>query len=340
MSFRNIVGQDRIVSYLRKALIEKKTSHAFLFEGLRGLGKKTLAFELAKGICCEDEEDKPCGKCSSCVKAERNSNTNIIWVKDEKTIKIEEIRRIQDEVKIKTFDGDSRVYVICDSEKMTIQAQNALLKTLEDPPQKLFFILLTINSNSLLPTIVSRCQLLKLRAARVGEIQKYLSEENEMPASKSKVIAALSNGSIGKAIKISTDKAYVERRNAVIHMTKDIISGSVFSVLSKTDFLNTEKDNIFEIFEMLISWYRDLIIYKEAEQLDYIINCDKIEEIAFQAQKTETQRLSNAILIIEETRANINNNANYQLSLEVMLLNIQEVFNYGNNCRSSVQEGR
>lgn len=324
MPFRNVVGQGRVVSYLEKTLMQSKTTHAYMIEGVKGLGKKNLAYELAKGICCESKEDKPCGVCKSCSKAERGTNRNIIYLEEEKAIKIESIREIQEEIKVKTFDGSIRVYIICDSDKMTVQAQNALLKTLEEPPAKVVIILTNINANRLLPTIVSRCQVIKLKPIKEEDMRKYLNEKKNLSWSQSKIVASLSDGIIGKALKTLEDETYVKRRELVLNIIDKISTTSVFDVLKSAEFFNEEKENIMELLDILVTWYRDLIIYKETEQLDYVINCDKIEEIILQSKKNEFSKIRNIILMIEETRANINSNANYQLSIEVMLLNIQE----------------
>ncbi|MGV8154360.1 MAG: ATP-binding protein [Alkaliphilus sp.] len=324
MAFKNVVGQGEIVSCLEKALIERKTTHAFMIVGVEGLGKKKLAFEVAKGITCESEVDKPCYECKSCLKAAGDTNTNIVRIEEEKTIKIETIRDIQEKIRIKTFDGATRVYIVHDAEKMTVQAQNALLKTLEDPPEKAVIIMTTINENKLLPTIVSRCQLIKLKLIKTEEIQKHLIKRKNISYEQSKAISALANGVVGKAIKILEDESYMRRREEVFKIIGKIRTASVFEVLSSAEFFNEEKENISEILDMLLTWYRDLLIYKETKQLDYIINCDRIEEIILQSNKIEFNSIGDIIFTIEETRANINSNANYQLSLEVMLLNIQE----------------
>ena len=325
MSFENIVGQGRIKGLLLDLLQNNRIPHAVLIEGLKGVGKKRIAVELAKGICCSAKETRPCYVCSSCIKAIHSNHPEIKIIDEDSSIKIETIREIQKEIQLKPYEGTKKVFIINNAERMTIQAQNALLKTLEEPPRYATIILLTHNASSLLPTIISRCQLFKMVPAKVEEIQRYLEESENLSLEESKVIAAFSNGIIGKALRILQDEDFRKKRDIIIEIIKQLLEDKIIDLLEKVSFLNEEKDAAEDIFDIFLSWYRDLLIFRETQQVDFIMNYDKIEEIRQQSKRISSNKSREIILIIEKNKSNMKSNVNHQLNLEVMLLNIQEV---------------
>jgi len=325
MAFENIVGQQRSIALINSLLISNRIPHALLFEGQKGIGKKPIALELARGICCSSAEAKPCGACSSCIKASHGNHPEIKLIEEDSSIKIETIRALQKEIQLKPYEGSKKVFIINNAEGMTVQAQNALLKTLEEPPSYASIILLTNNSASLLPTIISRCQILKLVPARLEEVQEYLQRVEGLGIDESKVIASFSNGIVGKAIRILQDEEFRKKRDIIIEITRQLLEGRIIDLLERVNFLNEEKDSVDDIFDIFISWYRDLLIFTETQQVDFIMNYDKIEEIKRQAMKINSSKSREIILIIEKNKSNTRSNVNHQLNLEVMLLNIQEV---------------
>lgn len=325
MPFENIIGQEKIIEGLKKALAGNQLAHSYLFEGLEGLGKRRVAFELAKGICCNAEGIRPCNSCSSCVKLEHGNHPDVKWIGGEGSIKIDDIRDLQKDIQVKPYEGNNKIYILCDAEKMTVQAQNALLKTVEEPPYYSTLILLTTNAYSLLPTIVSRCQVLKFSPVPASKIQNFLIKEKGLDIRESKFIAAFSNGAVGKALKLLEDHDFIKRREAVVGLSRTLLNAKTINILEKVNFFNEEKEYIDEILDILISWYRDLMVYKETSNVDFIINCDKIEEIIFQSNQVNLWQIKDIIFIIDKAKNNLRSNVNYQLNIEVMLLNIQEV---------------
>lgn len=329
MTFKGLIGHKKIIDNLSMALQQQEVSHAYLIEGAVGLGRSMLAKQLAMAIACTSKgADKPCYSCSSCLKVISGNHPEIKWIQDENSIKIESIREIQKEIQLKPYEGQRKVFILHECEKMTLQAQNAFLKTLEEPPPYATIIMITVNSGSLLPTIVSRCQLLKLQPVENIKIQEYLVGEKGVNLQEAKVIAAYSMGNVGKALKMLEDAEFKQKREDLENITKELLKGKLVDILELASFFTKEKSDVNEILDLLMSWYRDLLIYKETQHLDFIRNYDKIEEIVLQAKSLETYKLQKVILIIEDAKNKLRSNVNFQLNMEVMLLNIQEVLSW------------
>ncbi|SCX79800.1 DNA polymerase III subunit delta' [Alkaliphilus peptidifermentans] len=325
MAFKGIVGQERIIELLSKALSDKQTPHAYLFEGAEGLGKRRVACQLAMGIACTGEI-KPCHHCTSCLKLIHRNHPEVKYIEDEgSSIKIETIRQLQKEIQMKPYEGKKKIFIINHGEKMTIQAQNALLKTLEEPPSYGTIILITANSSSLLPTIVSRCQVIKFRPVELEKIQDYLIKSLGLTYEEAKIKALFSNGIIGNALKILEDEAFEKKRETLIEITSGLMKGKSINVLENAGLLVADKKDINEFLDLLISWYRDLMVYKETKEYHFMMNYDKIEEINQQSSRIGLNELRDIIFIIEDTKNKLKSNVNLQLNIEVMLLKMQEV---------------
>lgn len=328
MAFDKIIGQEPVIENLRKSLAREQVSHAYLIEGLTGTGKRTIARELAMGIVCQHQENKPCHICQSCIKSLHQNHPEIKWIEEDGAVKIERVRELQREIMMKPYEGRYKVFVLCNAETMTVQAQNALLKTLEEPPPYGVLILLTSNVNSLLPTVVSRCQTLKLRPVERDRISNFLETEKEISKEAAKVIAAFSNGIPGKALSLLEDEDFNRRRNTLIAITQELLQKNTISLIEKAQFFVEEKNYTEELLDILTSWYRDLLIYRETQAFQFTMNYDKMKEIEGQSSKIGLKQLRDIILMIDKAKRNLKSNVNYQLNFEVMLLNIQEVLSW------------
>ncbi|KAB3531810.1 DNA polymerase III subunit [Alkaliphilus serpentinus] len=328
LTFRGIIGQKKIIDHIKRALSEEEISHAYLIEGAVGLGRRRVAKQLAMAITCMNNIEKPCHSCSSCLKAVSQNHPEIKIIEGDGSIKIDLIREIQKEIQLKPYEGKRKVIILYDCETMTLQAQNAFLKTLEEPPLYATIIMITVNSGSLLPTIVSRCQLIKLNPVNERTIQEYLVSHEGASMETSKVIAAYSGGNIGNAVKMLYNQDFKQKREELVKITKELLRGSLTNVLELADFFTLEKREVIENLDLLMSWYRDLLIYRETQHLDFIRNYDKIEEIVLQSKNINTYKLQEVVYIIEDAKNKLKSNVNFQLNMEVMLLNIQEVLSW------------
>lgn len=325
MAFERVLGQEKAKKNLQRALEKNKLAHAYLFDGAEGLGKKAMALELASALFCENNKDKPCGICNSCIRINSGNHSGIKIIEEEKIIKVDDIRELIKDIQLKPYEREKKIYIICDADKINIQGQNALLKTLEEPPPYATIILLTAKSNSLLPTIISRCQTIKLSPIRLEIIKSYLINEKKVSLEEAQKIATFSGGIIGRAIKLLEDVDFHKRIENVIKICSDLMSPKVIKSINKISFFEEEKYNIEEVLDFMISWYRDLLVYKETENIELIINIDKKQEIDFQSRRIDISKIRDIIFIIEKTKKNLKSNVQFHLNIEVMLLNIQEV---------------
>ena len=295
--FDTIIGNERNKNILKQSIDNEKNSHSYLFIGNDGIGKKLIAKEFGKMILCL-EQKKYCGKCKSCLEFDSNNNPDFIYVEpDNGSIKIGQIRNIQKKVSEKPIISNNKVCIIDNADLMTTEAQNCLLKTLEEPPSYMTIILIGENENSFLTTIKSRCTIMRFQTLKDEEVKKYL--ESKFDKEKiTKNIIDIANGSIGKAISIIDNvNLYSNIENIVeIISEKDIID-----VLENAEIIYNNKEEIFEILEYL----NVLLINKSKQNYKY----------------------ANCITIIEETKNRIKANSNYNMCIDYMLFGIWEEVN-------------
>ena len=191
--FHDIIGHDMVKDHLQKAIEYHKVSHAYILSGEEGMGRKTIARAFATTLLCEKSDKEPCMQCHSCKQIMSGNHPDVIWVTHEKpaSIGVDDIRvQINDTIMVKPYSSGYKIYMVDEAEKMTVQAQNALLKTIEEPPAYAVIILMTTNQEVFLPTILSRCIQLKLRPLKDYVVSGYLSEMMEVPESKADIYAA------------------------------------------------------------------------------------------------------------------------------------------------------
>ena len=295
--FDNIIGNNKIKEELQQLIKLNKNSHSYLFVGTSGIGKKMIAKEFAKMILCLSE-NKYCNNCKSCLEFDSNNNPDFILISpDGNSIKIEQIREMQKKVIEAPIVSEKKVYIIDDADLMTTEAQNCLLKTLEEPPEFVTIILIGSNENNFLNTIKSRCTILKFENINDDQIKKYLYEKCGIKDISELMIKAF-QGSIGKA-EILKDK--IELYEAIDKM------------INKLD-----KVNLIEILKM------SEIIYKEQEEKYEIL--DYINIVLFEKLK-ENNKYINCIKIVEETKKRLKANSNYNMCIDNMLFKIWEEVN-------------
>ena len=211
--FKDVVGHSEIIQYIQNAVTEDKVSHAYILNGEKGSGKKMLAGLFAQTLQCEKGGAEPCYECHSCKQAVSGNHPDIIWVTHEKpnSISVDDIRvQINGDIQVKPYNGKYKIYIVPDADMMTVQAQNALLKTIEEPPAYAVILLLTENAISLLPTICSRCVKLKLRNIKDQLVKRYLMEQLQVPDYKADVCTAFAQGNIGKAAMLAGSEHFNE----------------------------------------------------------------------------------------------------------------------------------
>mgnify|MGYP002581164177 CR=1 FL=1 len=295
--FEKIIGNDIIKEQLKKSINNNQISHSYLFVGIEGIGKKMLATELAKAILCLND-NKYCNNCKSCVEFDGNNNPDFLYIEpDGNSLKIEQIREMQKKVVEQPIISKNKVYIIDNADLMTREAQNCLLKTLEEPPEFVTIILIGSNESNFLSTIKSRCTILRFENIEPSKIEKYLKEKfgiQEVPKS----IIEAANGSIGKA-ELLKDKQELY-----------IAIDTVLENIEKMDLIDTLKNAD--------------IIYKSQDEKNEILEYINIK---FLKKAKENLKYLKCIDIVEETKKRIKANSNYNMSIDNMLISIWEVIN-------------
>lgn len=295
MSFSNIIGNEKIKQNLLRILNNNNITHSYMFIGTKGIGKKEFAKEFAKGILCMSENEKPCEECKSCIEFVNSNNPDyyeIGLLEDESSIKIETIRQMQKRVQELPIVSNRKVYIIDDSEYMTKDAQNCLLKTLEEPPEFVTIILIVSNENMILNTIKSRCLKINFNDISNEELKEYINKNFDINKFSHNMIQA-SDGSIGKANSIYANREIYIELDKIFNNIEDY---SVTDVISRLDIIYKSKENIQEILEYL----NTIFINKAKKNIKYI----------------------NYISYVEDAKKNINLNCNYDMCIDKLLFNI------------------
>ncbi len=337
--FNEIIGQEKAIAFLKRVIANNKIASAYLFIGAKGVGKTTTALAFALSINCLDPVDgDACGRCSSCKKMiDRNHPDLIIIEPDQgkKVIHIDQIREINRHLAFSPVLGPYRIIIIDPAERMTDEAANAFLKTLEEPPLHNIFILNVRDPGELLPTIVSRCQRVPFKPLHTEDIVNWLIKEGNMDKERAKILARLSEGSLGMAIKLDKDDllndrvSWVNMLNMVINGSSDILLdlAQKFSNLGKRAATDKElkDDRIALMFGIWKSWYRDILLIKLGCKLDLILNSDLSNNIKKASSLYTFDGLIRSLAVISRAENDIMNNKNLLYLLERSLLELRRV---------------
>lgn len=385
MPFSEVIGQKPALKALRHSLKERRLAHAYLFVGPEGVGKKLVARLLAQVISCDlsaqpeqagaqtgRSNGDACGRCSSCRKIENLSHPDVSWVKPgglSRRIKIDDIRALRHQASLKAYHaGRRKIFVLTEAERMTAEAGNALLKTLEEPPDNSLLMLLTSHPASLFPTIISRCQIIRFSPLSAREIKDYLRSRLKLAPTQVQLLSQLSEGRLGKALSLK-EKVAREEREEILNLTsrlspkddlEDLLRqaaelgkilanfkrrleeklkkealGESEEMLTKTELRELKEERLAflggesrkkmnEALDTISSWYRDLLILKEGGEEAWLINADRKEELQRKAGTISLLHIEKNLGFIEKTKQSLEHHANLRLSLEVMLMKMQE----------------
>ena len=326
MDFNQVIGHEKVIDTLRRSIRKKTVSHSYIFEGEEGLGKKKIAYIFAKTLLCKEQKDEPCNKCTSCMKFDGANHPDLLVIEPEKgQIKKGEVEALIKNIASAPFESLRKIFIINDSHLMNPEAKNALLKTLEEPPEYINIILITSSKHNLLPTILSRCQVIKFYPVEAKKISNLLEIVYGKSNDQARFISNFSKGSVGKSIELATSDNFFQKREEIIRLIDSLLKGDKTKAISSIGFFNDNKENIDEILDIFLFWFRDLIIYKELGETTLIVNKDKLEYLSRQSF-IDFNKINDIIERVQQTKENIIRNINFQLSIETMLLNIQEEF--------------
>ena len=325
--FQDIIGQEQICEHLQTALKLQKVSHAYIINGERNSGKKFIARIFAMALQCTGEGEKPCQVCRSCRQALSENHPDIIRVTHEKpnSISVDDIRtQVNNTVDIKPYQGPYKVYIIPQADLMTPQAQNAILKTIEEPPAYAVFLLLTENAEMLLPTINSRCVMLKLRNIKDTLIRKYLMENLEIPDYKADMCTAFAQGNVGRAIMLANSEHFNEIREEAVQLLKHIHDMELSEIVAAVKNISVYKLEITDYLDIIMIWYRDVLLYKATKEIDKVVFKDQLQSIKEQARKSSYEGIELILESLEKAKARLKANVNFDLVMELLFLTIKE----------------
>ena len=326
-TFKDVVGHKDIINYIRNAVREDKVSHAYILNGERGAGKKMLANLFAATLLCEKGGPDPCNECHSCRQAESGNHPDIIKVTHEKpnSISVDDIReQVNNTIMIKPYQGPYKVYIIPQADMMTPQAQNALLKTIEEPPEYTVIMLLIENADTLLPTINSRCVMLKLRNIKDTLIKKYLMETMQVPDYKADMCTAFAQGNMGRAIMLANSEHFNEIRDEAVQLLKYINEMELSEIVQAVSRITAYKLEINDYLDIIMIWYRDVLLYKATKDMDKVVFKDQIKYIKERAKRSSYEGIELIIESLEKAKARLKANVNFDLVMELLFLTIKE----------------
>lgn len=323
MNFSEIIGHKNVMDSLIESLNNGDIAHAYIFEGSRGVGKRTTAKIFAASILCESD-NKPCGSCQSCLLLNTNAHPDLKKLISDTSISVDDIRNIARDVNIRPYYGGRKVYIIEDADKMTVQAQNSLLKTFEEPPEYAVIILTTQNIDMLLPTIVSRGIIKKFYKNSADEIEQYIIKKYPEHIERAKVVSLLCDGVIGNVKQIIESDGFSKVREKTLQVIEGISYGNKNEALDSIKFFTENKDDIDLILHLMLLWFRDILIFKETGSESFIINTDKHNTLLQIIQSVNSDKSIRWVNVVTEAMQKLKSNANFQLTIEVMLLKLSE----------------
>jgi DNA polymerase-3 subunit delta' len=342
-SFESILDQKRPIGLLRTLLRKKTIPHALLFTGIEGVGKRTTATAFAMACNCTGGKDEhflgnseipvknehfkenkqindPCGRCRSCGKILSGSHPDIIRIEPSGPfIRIAQIRALYHILSMKPFEARRRVVILSDAQAMNPEAGNALLKILEEPPDRTTMVLTAMQTSDLLPTIVSRCHHIRFSPISRKSIETFLIEKQGIDPAAATILGNLASGSFSKALSMKQAN-WVNRRNWLIHGVDSLPSMPISSLLAFAEKLSRNKDALSDSLEVIQSWLRDLIVYRYDSKK--IINTDLMENIRQASKQFTVQSLLSKMEAVQAAKKNIQGNTNLRLTLEILIMRL------------------
>jgi len=352
MAFGNIIGQQRVRNFFEKALKSGRLSHAYLFVGERGVGKEAIALELAKALFCKKSgacSPEPCPNCTRVAKlshpdlhfifpapakvkemeqtqilqsvAANPYQRNELWANP--MISIEKIREIRRKSSYKSFEGRGRIAIIVDAERMSEEAANSVLKILEEPPEKMYLLMISSRPNLLLPTISSRCQIIQFEPLKAAEIEQALIGNHNTEQEKARLTSRVASGSYRRAIELLDENLH-EMQNQSLEFFRKSVQSEFTQILYVDEVLKTcQRDlkKIKDLLSLLLIWFRDALVFRETDEpnQELLVYAGAFETLNNFTQKFPDADLQRAVTAIEESLEQMSRNVQINLILIVLL---------------------
>jgi DNA polymerase-3 subunit delta' len=320
----DIVGHENQLAALRQALEQERLHHAYVFLGPDGVGKRTIALALAKAVHCLEMTRDFCGRCANCSGIENHNHPDVRLLQPlpgKKDISIEQVRTLERELSYRAFSGRKKIAIIDPAPLMNFSAQNALLKTLEEPPAGSLLILISTSAGGLLPTLLSRCLRLSFGPLPASAVADYLVSRRDQTPEQAKLLAAVSLGSLGRAASSDVEEL-AEKRGAWVDAIALLAKGDGAAWPALAEELSKDREEALKFLNWLSEWYRDMLIYHATENFEAICNVDLSEKLKAQAESSTLER---TLFLRSQTLAAaqlIRRNINRRMALENLFANV------------------
>ncbi len=329
MSWAAIKGQPLAIRLLRQAVTTNKMAHAYLFVGPPGVGKRLVALELARTLNCLSPrpDGSACDTCVSCRKMSADPITHPdvrVVEPDGRFIKTDQMRELQAEMYARPTEGRARVAIIDGAERMNPEAGNRVLKLLEEPPPYAVFVLLTQNLSGVLQTIISRCQIVNFPPLAIDDVAAFLREDRQLDGGVARLYASLSGGSIGRAVEMVGDPGLSQRREETFDLLGRLYDLDDVDLMARAETLEKQKDELDAHLEMLTVWLRDALVLSEGAPASLVVNADRMGQVRTLSSRYGTVGLLAMLEAVAETRGHLMRNANARLTLDVLLLRMNQ----------------
>jgi DNA polymerase-3 subunit delta' len=324
MGFSELIGHSNQIETLRRALLNDRLHHAYLFLGPDGVGKRTLAMALAQAIHCSELQGDYCGRCVNCASIIHGNHADVRFIGPllgKKEIAIQQIRELERELRFRSFGGKQKIAIVDPVTLMNAAAQNALLKTLEEPPAKSLIILIAPNGGGLLPTVRSRCLRLSFAPLPCAEVAAFLQAKHRVKAEEAVFLAAMATGSIGVALSLDQE-GLIEKRKTWTEMLGSLKPGDYQAAVVTAEALAATRNGALEFFKWAESWYRDLLVYRVTRNSEELVNLDMLAQIEQQAAASKVENSLAAMAGIADAAAGIQRNLNRRMVLEKLLFGV------------------
>jgi len=318
-SFEDFCGNRRVVDTLCHALAGGRVPHSLLFAGPDGVGKRTLAFMLAKALNCLSQETGFCNQCASCRKIDAGTHPDVVFVgvlEDKHFLSIDQIRGVKQDVFYQPFEGRFRVFIFDDAERMKDEAANSILKILEEPPPSTKIILLTTTPYSLLPTIRSRCHVFSFSPLPLSDILLFLEQRTALSSEDRDLCARLGQGSIGKALSIELDAFRASRNEVFTFIQAATTQPSALTVLKLAGTLGKEKESFLSNLDLFYLLLQDLFYIAHHAPEDLLTNVDLLPALRALGGSLPPDWLAEAVGHLDSILAGLRVNINRPIALE------------------------
>lgn len=332
--FAKVIGHEAIRNHLMGALKSGHLSHAYILEGMNGVGRRTLLNEFLKALFCTENRDENgavtgegCGKCVACATVTDGNHPDVRRIKplaDKKMLSVSQLREeLVRDISIRPYTSDYKVYVIENAETMTPESQNAILKTIEEPPAYGLIFLITESASSMLPTILSRCVRLSFQPLSPKTVHDELLRRR-FTEEQAAVGAAFSGGSLGQALTLCGDEDFVAMRRDVYDLLAEIPSRSAGWLLLQEKRLEAYKNRKDTLLNLVESWFRDVLVFRETADKTRVMSGDYQAAIASAAEYFDTPQLSRILWTVTDLKDKTEQNANFSLAMDCLLLAIRK----------------